>query len=376
MEVRLFGELEALDGGVPVPVRGAKQRALLALLALQRGQPVSADRLLDLLWGDGQAANPANALQAQIGQLRRTLGPAAILTTEAGYTLTAGPGEVDVVRFEQLVAMGQRLAADGELGPASVTLGEALGLRRGEPLAEFAYAGFFDAERAHLDELTLVATESRAGADLGLGRHGELAGELEALCRKYPLRERLWELLIQALYRSGRQAGALRAYAEVRDHLADELGLDPGPALRELQARILAQDPSLAPASALARPAPVPAGGAVAAPVTAGNLREQLGRFVGRDAELAQLREAVRSSRLVTLTGPGGAGKTRLAVEAAAALRPEHPDGAWLVELAGVTGPGGVVPAAAAALGAAAAAAALASPQPAASTTELIVRHL
>ena len=380
MQVRLFGELEAWAGGVPVPVRGAKQRGLLALLALQRGQPVSADRLIDALWGDGQAANPANALQAQIGQLRRTFGAAAIVTSDAGYALDVRPDQVDVVRFEQLVRKGRRLAADGELASASATLGEALGLRLGEPLAEFAYAGFADAERARLDELTLVATESRADADLGLGRHGELAGELEVLCREHPLRERLWELLILALYRSGRQAEALRAYAEVRDHLAGELGLDPGPALRELQARILAQDASLAPASALARPAPVaaagegPAGGAVVAPVTAGNLREQLGRFVGRDAELAQLREAVRSSRLVTLTGPGGAGKTRLAVEAAAALRPEHPDGAWLVELAGVTGPGGVVPAAAAALGAAAAA--LASPQPAGSTTELIVRHL
>ena len=260
MQVQLFGELEALADGVPVPVRGAKQRALLALLALQRGQPVSADRLIDVLWGDGQAANPANALQAQIGQLRRTFGAAAIVTSEAGYALDVRPDQVDVVRFEQLVTKGRRLAADGELAPASATLGEALGLRRGEPLAEFAYAGFFDAERARLDELTLVATESRAGADLGLGRHGELAGELEALCREHPLRERLWELLILALYRSGRQAEALRAYAEVRDHLADELGLDPGPALRELQARILAQDPSLAPASALARPAPVRGG--------------------------------------------------------------------------------------------------------------------
>ena len=374
MQVRLFGELEVLAAGVPVPVRGAKQRALLALLALQRGQPVSADRLIDVLWGDGLAANPANALQVQIGQLRRTFGAAAIVTSDAGYALDVRPDQVNVVRFEQLVRKGRRLAADGELAPASATLGEALGLRRGEPLAEFAYAGFADAERARLDELTLVAAESRAGADLGLGRYEELAGELEASCREHPLRERLWELLILALYRSGRQAEALRAYAEVRDRLAGELGLDPGPALRELQTRILAQDPSLAPASALARPAPVPAGGAAAAPVTVGNLRERLGRFVGRDAELAQLREAVRSRRLITLTGPGGAGKTRLAVEAAGALRQEHPDGAWLVELAGVTEPDGVVPAAAAALGAAAAA--LTSPQPAGSTTELIVRHL
>jgi len=365
--VRLFGELEAVAEGVPVPVRGAKQRALLALLALQRGRPVSADRLIDVLWGDGQASNPANALQAQIGQLRRTFGAAAILTSEAGYALAVGPDDVDVVRFGQLVAEGRRLAGDGEAALASAALGEALGLRRGEPLAEFADAGFADAERAHLDELTLVAVEARAGADLMLGRHGELAGELEAQCRQHPLRERLWELLILALYRAGRQAEALRAYTEVRDRLVDELGIDPGPALRELQTRILAQDPSLAPAS----PAPVPA---AAPPSSAGNLRARLSRFVGRDAELRQLCEAVRSSRLVTLTGPGGTGKTRLAVEAAAAVREEHRDGAWLVELAGVVEPDGVAPAAAAALGAGAAA--LPGAQPAGSTTELIVRYL
>ncbi|HEY5015832.1 MAG TPA: BTAD domain-containing putative transcriptional regulator, partial [Streptosporangiaceae bacterium] len=367
MQVRLFGELEAVAEGVPVPVRGAKQRALLAMLALQRGQPVSADRLIDVLSGDGKASNPANALQAQIGQLRRTFGAEAILTSEAGYALAVGPDDVDVVRFGQLVAEGRRLAGDGEAALASAALGEALGLRRGEPLAEFADAGFADAERAHLDELTLVAVEARAGADLMLGRHGELAGELEAQCRQHPLRERLWELLILALYRAGRQAEALRAYTEVRDRLVDELGIDPGPALRELQTRILAQDPSLAPAS----PAPVPA---AAPPSSAGNLRARLSRFVGRDAELRQLCEAVRSSRLVTLTGPGGTGKTRLAVEAAAAVREEHRDGAWLVELAGVVEPDGVAPAAAAALGAGAAA--LPGAQPAGSTTELIVRYL
>ena len=166
MEVRLFGELEAVQGDVAVPVRGAKQRALLALLVLHRGEPVSADRLIDMLWGDGQAANPANALQAQIGQLRRTLGADAIVTSEAGYALTIGSGDVDVIRFEQLVAKGRRLAEEGEAALASAALGEALGLRRGEPLAEFAYAGFADAERARLDELTLVAVEARAGADL------------------------------------------------------------------------------------------------------------------------------------------------------------------------------------------------------------------
>ena len=336
MDVRLFGQLEAADGGVALAVRGAKQRALLALLALHRGEPVSADRLIDALWGDGLAAKPANALQAQIGQLRRTLGAGAIVTTEAGYALAVGPDEVDVVRFEQLVAKGRRLAEAGEMAQASAALGEALGLRRGEPLAEFAYAGFADTERAQLDELTLVAIETRAGADLVLGRHGELAGELEARCRQHPLRERLWELLILALYRAGRQADALRAYTEVRDRLAGELGIDPGLALRELQARILAQDPSLAAAS----PAPVRA----AAPAAAGNLRERLSSFIGRDAELEQVLGSVRASRLVTLTGPGGTGKTRLAVEAAAALRAEYQDGAWLVELAGVAAPDGVGP--------------------------------
>ena len=280
MEVRLFGELEALDGGVPVPVRGAKQRALLALLALQRGQPVSADRLIDLLWGDGQAANPANALQAQIGQLRRTLGSAAILTTEAGYALDVGPEDVDVVRFEHLVAQGRRLAEAGQAADASAALGKALGLRRGEPLADFTYAGFFDAERTRLDELTLAAIESRAGADLMLGRHGELVGELEALCREHPLRERLWELLMLALYQAGRQAEALRAYTEVRDRLAGELGIDPGPALRELQARILAQDPSLAPASAPASPAPAQV---VAPPKAAGHRGDSLAGPPARD---------------------------------------------------------------------------------------------
>jgi LuxR family maltose regulon positive regulatory protein len=365
MEVRLFGELTALDGGVPVPVRGAKQRALLALLALQRGQPVSADRLIDLLWGDRQAANPANALQTQIGQLRRTLGPAAILTSEAGYALTAH--EVDVVRFERLVAKGRRLAADGELAPASAALGEALRLRRGEPLAEFTYASFFDAERAHLNELTLVAIESRAGADLGLEHHGELAGELEARCREHPLRERLWELLILALYRSGRQADALRAYTQIRDRLIDELGIDPGPALRELQARILAQDPSLAPAGVLSdsvgprvprtvpggTPAPAPAQAttapAPAATATAeaagerGDSREATGLLLETKLYVPRSRRGLvprprlserldrgTASKLTLVSAPAGFGKTTLLTEWLAA-GPAAPDRERLV---------------------------------------------
>ena len=365
--MRFFGEFEAVEAGVPVPVRGAKQRTVLALLALHRGEPVSADRLIDALWGDGQVANPVNALQAQIGQLRRTLGATAIVTSDAGYALDIGPDDVDAARFEHLVAKGRRLLEEGETALASTTLGEALRLRRGEPLTEFAYAGFADAERAHLTELTLVAIETRAEADLALGRHGELVGELEALCREHPLRERLWELLMLALYRAGRQAEALGAYTEARGLLVNQLGIDPGPALRELEARILAQDPSLAAAGPAALEA-------VPAPMATGNLRERLSSFVGRTAELQELSEAVRSSRLVTLIGPGGVGKTRLAVEAAAILRQEHRDGAWLVEFASVTEPEGVAPAVAGALGAAVVG--LVGPPSPDSTVELIVRFL
>jgi predicted ATPase/DNA-binding SARP family transcriptional activator len=365
VDVRLFGELEVAVGGVAVPVHGAKQRALLALLALSRGGAVSADRLIDQLWGDDLPAKPANALQAQIVQLRRTLGASAIVTSGAGYALDVRGGDVDAARFEDLVAEGRRLSADGDLVQASQVLGDALRLRRGEPLSEFAYAGFADAERGHLNELTLVATEARLGADLGLGRHSELVGELEALCRDHPHRERLWELLMLALYRAGRQTEALRAYTEIRERLLDELGLDPGPALRELEARILVQDPSLD----IEQPPPrVPA-----MPLVRGNLPERLSSFLGRDTELGQLSEAVRSGRLVTLIGPGGVGKTTLAVEAATRLRGEYSGGAWLIELAGVTDAEGVVPVTAATLGAVGP---LGDAQSSGSTAELIARHL
>ena len=365
--MKLFGEFEVVKGGVAIPIRGAKQRALLALLALNRGSPVSADRLIDQLWGDGQTAKPANALQAQIVQLRRTLGASSIVTSESGYALDVSAGDLDAARFEELVAEGRRLSADGELALASAVLGDALRLRRGEPLSEFAYAGFADAERAHLNELALLATEYRVEADLRLGHHNELVGELEALCREHSLRERLWELLMLALYRAGRQAEALRSFTEIRDRLVDELGIDPGSALRELEARIIVQDPSLA----VEQPAPARA---PSMPSPPGNLPEPLSSFRGRNTELEQVDQAIGSSRLVTLIGPGGVGKTRLAVAAAARRRDQHFDGAWLVEFAGVTDPAAVAPAAAAALGASRPA--LGDEQPSASTAELIARHL
>ncbi len=365
--MNLFGEFEVVRGGVAIPVRGAKQRALLAILALNRGSPVSADRLIDQLWGDGQTAKPANALQAQIVQLRRTLGASAIVTTESGYALDISAADLDAARFEDLVAEGRRLSTEGEVARASTVLGDALGLRRGEPLSEFAYAGFADAERAHLNELALVATEYRIEADLELGHHNELVGELEALCRDHPLRERLWELLMLALYRAGRQAEALRAYTEIRDRLVDELGVDPGSSLRELETRVLDHDPSL-----VAEQWPAPHSTALQS--VPGNLPEPLSRFLGRDAELEQVDEAIASNRLVTLIGPGGVGKTRMAIEAAAHFREQHPGGTWLIELAGVADPEGVAPAAAGTLGALRPA--LSDAEPSGSTAELIARHL
>jgi predicted ATPase/DNA-binding SARP family transcriptional activator len=367
MEVRLFGELEVVQAGERRSVRGAKQRALLALLALNRGRPVSSDRLIDQLWGDGQTGKPANALQAQIVQLRRTLGASAIVTSDAGYSLDVSAGDVDTARFEDLVAEGRRLNAEGDLAMASIVLADALVLRRGEPLSEFAYASFADADRARLNELVLVATESRVEADLALGRHNELVGELEGLCRENTLRERLWELLMLALYRSGRQAEALRAYTQIRDRLVSELGIDPGSALRKLETRIIGQDPSLAAEQPAPLRPPVPA-------QVAGNLPESLSSFVGRAMELEQLGEAILSSRLVTLVGPGGVGKTRLALEAAARLRTEYSSGAWLIELAGVIEPEGVASATARVFDASGPVPGDTSPSP--STAELIARHL
>jgi predicted ATPase/DNA-binding SARP family transcriptional activator len=367
VEVKLFGEFEVLKEGVPIPIRGAKQRALLALLALNRGSPVSPDRLIDQLWADGQNAKPANALQAQIVQLRRSLGSSAVITSESGYALDVSPSDLDVDRFEALISEGHRLSAEGELALASAVLGDALRLRRGEPLSEFVYAGFADAERAHLNELALVATEYRVEADLGLGHHNELVGELEALCREHSLRERLWELLMLALYRAGRQAEALRAFTEIRDRLIDELGIDPGSSLRDLETRILNHDPSLAAEFTASTRAP-------SMPSLRGNLPEPLSSFRGRNAELEQVDHAIDSSRLVTLIGPGGVGKTRLAVAAAARRRDQHSGGAWLVELAGVTDAAAVAAVAATALGASGPA--LGDDQHPGSTAELIARHL
>jgi DNA-binding SARP family transcriptional activator len=244
MEFRVLGPLEIVEQGNPLPLGGARQRALLALLLTRANEVVSTDRLIDELWGDRTPKRAANALQYHVSQLRKLLGEAdAIVTKEPGYMIRVGPDELDLLRFERLVQEGQRSSPEA----AARLLRNALALWRGPALADVSDETFARAEIVRLEELRLVALEGRIDADLALGRDTELVAELEALIREHPLRERLRAQLMLALYRSGRQAEALEVYRQTRRHLVDELGIDPSPALQQLEQAILHQDPELSP---------------------------------------------------------------------------------------------------------------------------------
>jgi predicted ATPase/DNA-binding SARP family transcriptional activator len=345
VEFRILGPLEVTDGDQQVQVSGARERMLLAVLLIHAGEVVSADRLIDELWGSDLPAHPANALQVVVSRVRRALagsgGPGGpgerLVTRKPGYVLNVDPGEVDAGRFGRLVEEA-RQAAPADQARRSSLLGEALGLWRGPVLAEFALENFAREEVARLEEARIRAVEMKMEAELALGRHAELAGELKALVAGNPLRERLRGQLMLALYRSGRQGEALRVFQEGRRVLADELGVDPGPELQELHQQILLQADSLAAAPQ-----------AEAAPRS--NLPAQVTSFVGRHAELGEARTLLTRSRLVTLTGTGGCGKTRLALEAARTLVGSFPDGVWLAELEAVTDPALVPQSLAAAVG-------------------------
>ena len=289
MEFRILGPLEVLSDGQALDLGGQKQRALLALLLLEANKPVSRDRLIDALWEEEPTATAQKAIQVYVSQLRKLLGKERLLTRPPGYLLHAEADELDLAHF-------QRLQAEGKLR-------DALALWRAPALAEFAQQRFAQTEIARLEELRLTCLEERLDADLADGRQAELVGELEALVREYPLRERLRELLLVALYRSGRQAEALSAYQEARVALVDELGIEPGKSLRELHQAILRQDPALDLA-----PAAAPAAEAAR------------GIFVGREAELAELVAGLDDAvagrgRLFFLIGEPGIGKSRLADE-------------------------------------------------------------
>jgi DNA-binding SARP family transcriptional activator len=242
-EFRILGPLEVLENDRPIPLGGARQRALLAILLTRANEVVSTDRLIDDLWGEAPPRTALNTLQYYVSQLRKLLGADRIVTRPPGYAVRIEPDELDLALFERLLEEG---------GGGRVR--EALGLWRGPPLADFAYEEFAQAEAARLEELRLAALEQRIDADLALGRHAELVGELEQLIVQHPLRERLRGQLMLALYRSGRQAEALETYQAMRRALVDELGIEPGPALQELEKAMLRQDRALDLASATPAP--------------------------------------------------------------------------------------------------------------------------
>ncbi len=333
MELRVLGPLEVRAGdGAPVDLAGPKLRALLVALLLEAGRPVSADRLAAALWGEDAPARAVKNLQVHVSRLRRALrDPSVLVTTPGGYHLHLRPGELDVERFEALAERGRRALADGHAQDAARLLREALVLWRGPPLADVEDTAAVRGEIERLEEQHAAVLEARVDADLELGRHAELVGELRELVAARPLREGLHRRLMLALYRSGRQAEALQVFRQARELLVEQLGLEPGPELRGLERAVLAQDPALE----LAPPAPAPPPprarrrpSPLHAPVPPTPL-------VGREADLARLAARARdpARRLITVAGPGGVGKTRLALELAAVGAEDHADGVRFVGL-------------------------------------------
>lgn len=246
MEFRVLGPLEVVEEGHTLALAAGKQRALLAILLLRANEVVSTDELVDGLWGEQPPASAAKSVQIYVSQLRKAIGNGALLTRPPGYVLRIEPGELDLDRFENLLAEGKQALAAGHADDAETKLRDALSIWRGAPLADFTYDPFAQPEIARLEELRLCALEERIEAELALGRHADLIGELEGLVAQHPLRERLRAQLMLALYRSGRQAEALELYQQTRRLLRDELGLEPNPALQDLEQAILRQDPALA----------------------------------------------------------------------------------------------------------------------------------
>jgi predicted ATPase/DNA-binding SARP family transcriptional activator len=353
---RILGTTQALQSdGTPLPVGGARLRALLTVLALRRGRAVPVAALVDEVWADDPPADAPAALQALVGRLRRALGPDAIVSQNGGYRLAAAPDDVDLHRFARLADGGARALADGDPASAAGLLDDALALWQGPPLADLPDRA---AEAARWETRRLDAHRTRLTAALALGRAGAALPDLTALCDTHPLDEALQTLRLRALRDTGRTAQALAAYEEVRRLLADRLGTRPGPALRALHEELLRSDgpepgqrrgepreyphepaPGAPPLRPGPRPHPEPHSHPTRPP---GNLRARLTSFVGRDTDIDTIRHDLTTTRLVTLLGPGGAGKTRLSQEAGEAAAEAMPDGVWLAELAPVDDPANV----------------------------------
>ncbi|MYW42142.1 BTAD domain-containing putative transcriptional regulator [Streptomyces sp. SID161] len=330
---RLLGTTQAIrPDGTAVPVGGARLRALLSVLALRTGRTVPAGVLVDEVWGADPPADATGALQALVGRLRRTLGADTVASADGGYRLTAAPDDVDLTRFDRLTGDGLGALADGDPAKAAALLDDALALWHGPALADLPD---HTAEAARWDTRRLDALRGRHTAALALGRAEQALPELTALCDDHPLDEPLQALRLRALRDTGRPAQALAAYEDLRRLLADRLGSDPGPELRALHTELLQEEPPSP------RPAAVP-----------GNLPARLTSFVGREADIRAIGADLAGARLVTLLGPGGAGKTRLSQEAAEAIRDTVRDGVWLAELAPVDEPDAVPQAVLTAIGA------------------------
>jgi predicted ATPase/DNA-binding SARP family transcriptional activator len=322
LELRLLGQIEAAANGQPLAIRGQRQRALLALLLREPGRTVSIDHLSDELWHGKPPPEATRTLRTYVSRLRTVLGHDAIATRASGYAIEIEADQVDVHRFERLLRQGREALARGAAGLAAERLHAALALWRGVALGDVADDGVLALEARRLEELRVVCLEERIDADLALGRHIELVAELEELVTERPFRERLWRQLVLALVRSERQADALAAYRRARNVLREELGLEPSVELRELERAVLRQE--IDPVEHPDKRHNIPAGTT---------------SFVGRKADLSHVEALLRDHRLLTLTGIGGAGKTRLALEVASRQRGAWRNGVWLVDLTAVAGP-------------------------------------
>lgn len=326
MDFRILGRLEVFRDGNPVDLGPPRQRALLARLLISAGEVVTADRLVEDLWPGNVPETARHALHVYVSRLRNALGPDRFRLDrqQSGYRLSVESDELDACRFGRLAADGRAALARGDPDGASTQLRAALSMWRGPVLADIADEVFVREEAVRLDEIRLGALEQRVAADLELGHHTELVEELRDLVTQHPFRERFWEQLMLALYRCGRQTEALRAFQAARRQLAEELGIEPGQALKHLEEQILVQDPGL-DLSRTPDPRIVP-----------NNLPLLRTSFIGRQHELELGGELLAKSRLLTLIGPPGSGKTRMAIRLAADHIGDFPHGLFFVPLAAV----------------------------------------
>ncbi|MFJ4834706.1 AfsR/SARP family transcriptional regulator [Streptomyces sp. NPDC088747] len=347
LRITLLGTFQAARGDRDLPVPGARLQALVVRLALAGGRAVAPRTLVDTIWPENPPAGPAHALQALVSRLRRALGSSAAVTQAAGgYRLDVAASDVDALRFEELAAAGRERLRAGDPHSAAALLDEAVALWSEHPgAAPPAVVAVEPATATRLAHASTEAVADLAEAELALGNARQAATRLTGLLSQHPLFERGVALVLDALAAEGRQAEALARYEQFRETLAEEFGTDPGAALRERHLRLLRVEQ---PPPAVTPPAVTPADGARKRP---GNLPVPMTSFIGRADDLARIDNLLASGRLVTVLGPGGAGKTRLAIEAARRHRDAYRDGAWLIDLGSVTDPGKVGGALLAAIG-------------------------